>query len=589
MTGSVRTQDRIYALLAVTSAVFCTPTSAQELGEKEYAALASPGNFVADNQSQPNVLPEGATAVKTGLDLSLLSVIDLSSTQSLCGFAESNLCFTTEVERIYASNGYMPLWRDEKLREALDIRLRTLAFSGLTPGIEARISELDQLSSKPDLRAYDMLATDTFLLYEALKSVLYSAPSTMFRNQTVSLMTESGSQSLPYSVAGAAIIPSFLAHRLIGSNESFTLSKRVLSEVERFDQMPAHRYQPHGRQLIKPEVEIPNGLAMIEVLNTYGDLGDEAFYRLTSKPVLTNSGELNQAIRRFQQRNGLEPDGIIGSATARQMALPYKEVARLLALNSYRSQMGASGEERPSIRVNIPDYRLQITYKQEVVFESKVIVGRTTRPTNLFSSSMNIMVVNPRWNVPETIKKKDVIPGMKASPDYLQRKNLTMIRSWRDRTEISPDMVEWSTVNPHTFPYEFMQKPGRGNALGNVKFLMPNDYSVYLHDTPSRKLFNKAKRNLSSGCVRVEKAAELADFVLDYQQRPSWRNYQQLVTDRRTDTITLPRKIDVDVTYVTAWIDENDQLQLREDIYGYDRPIRRPVKLKYSTVKNYRQ
>lgn len=202
---------------------------------------------------------------------------------------------------------------------------------------------------------------------------------------------------------------------------------------------------------------------------------------------------------------------------------------------------------------------------------------------------MNIMVVNPRWNVPETIKKKDVIPGMKASPDYLQQKNLTMIRSWRDRTEISPEMVEWSTVNPHTFPYEFMQRPGRGNALGNVKFLMPNDYSVYLHDTPTRSLFNKAKRNLSSGCVRVEKAAELAEYVLDYQQRPSWRNYQQLVSDRSTDTITLPRKLDVDVTYVTAWVDENNQLQLREDIYGYDRPIKRPVKLKYSTVKNYRQ
>lgn len=202
---------------------------------------------------------------------------------------------------------------------------------------------------------------------------------------------------------------------------------------------------------------------------------------------------------------------------------------------------------------------------------------------------MNIMVVNPRWNVPETIKKKDVIPGMKASPDYLQQKNLTMIRSWRDRTEISPDMVEWSNVNPHTFPYEFMQRPGSGNALGNVKFLMPNDYSVYLHDTPTRSLFNKAKRNLSSGCVRVEKAAELAEYVLDYQQRPSWRNYQQLVSDGSTDTITLPRKLDVDVTYVTAWVDENNQLQLREDIYGYDRPIRRPVKLKYSTVKNYRQ
>ncbi|MGR5062068.1 L,D-transpeptidase family protein [Photobacterium sp. DNB22_13_2] len=562
---------------------------AQSLDNTEYAALVSPSDVASDYSSQQTQVSASSVIGSSLLDLSLLKSINLSSAQSLCEATQTGLCFTEEVKRIYAENDYMPLWGEGDLRNALNVRVKSLAYSGLITGLELRLSELAQLELLPDLRAYDMLATDTFLLYEALTYQLFSSPSLMFRHQTLSLNRDADIGLLPGSVKGAVINTSFLNSRLVGRQDQYDLAQRALAQVEHFNQLPSHSYQTHGRQLVKQDKVVPNGLAMIEVLNTYGDLTDEAFYRLTAEASLTNSGELNQAIRRFQQRNGLEADGIIGPATAHQMALPYSEVARLLALNLYRSQLGATGDERPSIRVNIPDYHLQITHKQEVVFESKVIVGRTARPTNLFSSSMNIMVVNPRWNVPETIKKKDVIPGMKASPDYLQRKNLTMIRSWRDRTAISPDLVEWSNVNPHTFPYEFMQNPGRGNALGNVKFLMPNDYSVYLHDTPSRGLFNKTKRNLSSGCVRVEKAAELAEYVLDYQQRPNWRNYQQLVSDRRTDTITLPRKIDVDVTYVTAWVDKNNQLQLREDIYGYDRPIKRPVKLKYSTVKNYRQ
>ncbi|AJR08533.1 murein L,D-transpeptidase [Photobacterium gaetbulicola] len=589
MTCSDRMPNRFNVLYFALSFAIFGQVSAEKVETAEYALLVNPIPLAEDNFSQGSALPASPANESSVLDLSLLSIINLSSHQQLCGFVQSSLCFSDEVKRIYAANGYMPLWWNNELRELLETRLRVLAFSGLVSGIDRRLAELAELEQVADQRAYDILATDTYLLYEALMHQLYSEPSLMFRHQTLILYPDSENGVLPGSVAASVINVPFLTSRLIGYGDNFAMTKGVLAQVERFYQLPAHSYQPHGRQLIKLNESVPNGLAMLAVLNAYGDLSDESFEQLSAEPTLINNGELNQAIRRFQQRNGLEDDGVIGPATAQQLALPYSEVARLLALNLYRSQLGATGNERPIIRVNIPDYRLQITHQQEVVFESRVIVGRTARPTNLFSSSMNIMVVNPYWNVPETIKTKDVIPGMKASSDYLQQTNLKMIRSWDDRTEISPEMVEWSNVDPNTFPYEFMQSPGRGNALGNVKFLMPNDFSVYLHDTPSRSLFNKARRNLSSGCVRVEKAAELAEYVLDYQQRPSWRNYQQLVSDGRTNTITLPRKIDVDVTYVTAWVDENNQLQLREDIYGYDRPIKRPVKLQYSTVKNYRQ
>ncbi|MGF1684871.1 L,D-transpeptidase family protein [Photobacterium minamisatsumaniensis] len=521
--------------------------------------------------------------IPTQLDFGLIDQ-PLASNEELCYSATGITCFDSELEKIYRKNNYLPLWSTPELQEALGLRLKTLSYSGIASGVTQRLRELNRLKNKRDQRGYDILATDSYLVYLSLQQQIADSPSMLFRHQELK----------PASTVEGSIVDSLkltkeaLSYNLLSNPEQHTQLKRSIALADTLSRLPAHRYEVTSKKLVKHDQVIPNGQALLDVLYTYGDLSAEDFDWLKLHAEIVNSGLVNQAIRRFQARNGLESDGILGPATMHQLSLPYKEVSRLIALNLQRSQLGASGGDRPQIKVNIPDYQLQITYNEQVVFESKVIVGRTARPTNLFSSSLNTMVVNPRWNVPETIKKKDVIPGIKASPDYLQKKNLKMIRSWRDRSELSAEIVEWSNVNPDTFPYEFMQGPGPQNALGNVKFLMPNDYSVYLHDTPSRSLFNKTKRNLSSGCVRVEKAAELASYILDYQQRPSWRSYDQLVSNRQTDTISLPRRIDVDVTYVTAWVDENNQLQMREDIYGYDRPSRHTAKLKYSTLKNYR-
>ncbi|PSW18238.1 amidase [Photobacterium sanctipauli] len=507
-----------------------------------------------------------------------------ASSGLICPRSVDQVCFADTLETIYATNGYLPLWQDPELRSALIVKLKSIAYAGLSEHLFKRIDELAQLANKRDQRGYDILATDSYLVYLSLQQQIQNQPSLLFRHQTLAPI-----ETMDVSLNITSLTsPQALGYHLLSDAGQVEHAKRSMALAEKLSIIPPHSYQPTSRKLVKEGQVIPEADALLQVLNQYGDLRDEDYQLLQSQLEVTNSNEVNMAIRRFQQRNGLESDGILGPATIRQLSLPYQEVSRLIALNLQRSQLGASGIERPRIKVNIPDYQLQITHNDEVVFQSKVIVGRTTRPTNLFSSSVSTMVVNPRWNVPETIKKKDVIPGMKASPDYLANKNLKVIRSWRDRSEISPDMIEWSNVNPETFPYEFMQGPGPNNALGDVKFLMPNDYSVYLHDTPSRGLFNKTKRNLSSGCVRVEKAAELASYILDYQQRPTWRSYDQLVSHKKTDTIALPRKIDVDVTYVTAWVDENNQLQMREDIYGYDRPSRYTAKKKYSTLKNFR-
>ncbi|WP_273859508.1 L,D-transpeptidase family protein [Photobacterium sp. GSS17] len=556
--------------------------------------ISSPVRAAVSRQTTPENPPAASdasrstTASHKGLDFSLLGAKPLDSVAALCPHSAAQVCFAGPVNRIYDINGYMPLWNTKALRDALFLRLTALGYAGLAPGIEQRVKELKEREHDNDQRGFDILATDSYLVYQAFIRQLKAQPSRLFRHQSLLPIERSALTTLPVSVITSGINESTLLNELQGRPTLTEQMSRVVRMAEKYQRLPAHHYTPKGRVLVKKGQVIPLGHEMLDVLVAYGDMSSEVADHYRASRQILNDGEVNQAIRRFQHRNGMADDGVIGPATAKQLALPYSEVARVLALNLHRSQLVASGENRPSIRINIPDYRMEIAYHDQIVFESKVIVGRNSRPTNLFSSALNVMVVNPNWNVPETIKKKDVIPKAKASTDYLRKKDLKIIRSWRDRSEISPDQIEWASVTPETFPYEFMQGPGPTNSLGNVKFLMPNDYAIYLHDTPARGLFNRSKRNLSSGCVRVEKAADLARFIIDYQQRPSWRSYDKLVAGSSTDTISLPRRIDVDMTYLTAWVDDNDQLQMREDIYGYDRPTDEPADPVFSTMKNYR-
>lgn len=507
----------------------------------------------------------------------------LDSQERLCPEAISKACFPAEVEKIYEASQYYPLWDDEPARQELILQLKSLAYAELVPGLGQRLLELEQLSHYPDSRAFDIMATDSLLVYKAAIEQLQSQPNRLFKDHLL-------------QIAQYSVLPQNLElSRSMLKNELIQLrprSKRLESSIayaEKLRSRPRHGFDlPKPYRLIREEQPIPNGSALLDILHTYGDLGASDYQELKQQSVILNTGKLNLAIKSFQLRNGLDVDGLIGPATAKQLALPYSEVARVIALNLQRSRLGTHSTERPLIQVNIPDYMLRITQRDELLFESKVIVGRTSRPTYLFSSSLNTMVVNPSWNVPTTIKREDVIPKVKESLDYLQKQNLKIVKSWRDRSVILPEQIEWSTVNPNTFPYEFQQDPGPGNALGKVKFLMPNDYSVFLHDTPSRSLFSKSKRNFSSGCVRVEKADELAEFIIDYQHRKGIAPYQQMVSDNQQDTVSLGRRVNVDVMYMTAWIDENDQLQLREDVYGYDRPGGKRVKSKYITLKNFR-
>lgn len=282
---------------------------------------------------------------------------------------------------------------------------------------------------------------------------------------------------------------------------------------------------------------------------------------------------LAQAVQRFQQRHGLPADGAVGEATRAALNVPAAQRIRQLEVNleRWRWQPAALGERY--VLVNIPDFSLSVMENGRAVLDSKVIVGKTQRPTPVLSAEMSYLVMNPNWNVPPTIAAEDKLPLLRKNPYALSRQNIRVLTA--GGRPIDPAAVNWRKVSADNLPYRFRQDPGPRNALGRIKFMFPNAYSVYLHDTPTRGLFSASRRAFSSGCVRVSRPLDLAEYLLkDY---PNWsrKAIESASQGSKERTVPLRAKIPVHILYWTAWVEENGQVNFRDDIYERDRRLAR--------------
>lgn len=292
-----------------------------------------------------------------------------------------------------------------------------------------------------------------------------------------------------------------------------------------------------------------------------------------SQPVATEANvygpALIEAVKRFQRWQGLEADGAIGPRTREWLNVSPQLRASLLALNIQRLRL-LPDDMRNGIMVNIANYSLVYYADGNEILSSRVIVGRPDRKTPLMRSALNNVVLNPPWNVPTTLVRQDIIPKVKRDPSYLYQHGYTLLSGWSNDAEvIDPSMIDWSMVSAATFPYRIRQAPGAHNSLGRFKFNMPSSDAIYLHDTPNHNLFQKDIRALSSGCVRVNKASELANLLL---QDAGWNNARISSSLQQGDTRYVPirHRVPVNLFYLTAWVADDGKTQFRTDIYNYD-------------------
>jgi len=273
---------------------------------------------------------------------------------------------------------------------------------------------------------------------------------------------------------------------------------------------------------------------------------------------------VEQAVRRFQERHGLKVDGLVGPDTRKALNAPVGELVRRIELQLARWRELPADLGPRYLLVNIPEYRLRLFEDGRMSLEMKVIVGQDDWPTPVFADKVEYVVFNPYWNVPRHIAVRELLPLIKRDPEYLERKNME-VRLGRET--VDPSAIDWKAYTARTFPYKLRQRPGRDNALGLVKFLLPNPYSVYLHDTPTVRLFAVAKRNLSHGCIRVEKPAALVDRLLG---ESSPEAAHPLVAGHKPRWVRLRNPLPIYIVYFTVYVDEDGEVRFFDDIYGYD-------------------
>jgi murein L,D-transpeptidase YcbB/YkuD len=303
-------------------------------------------------------------------------------------------------------------------------------------------------------------------------------------------------------------------------------------------------------------------------LSLLGELAQEA--AMATDP-LDYDAELESSVMRFQARHGLEPDGLIGPDTLTALNLMPVERLRQIDATLERWRWLPESLGKTYVLVNIAGFELKMVENGEEVLRKRVIVGQPFRQTPVFSDRIRYLVFNPDWTVPRTVMIQDQLPQIVRDPDYLSRLNISVYRGWgADRQKVDPLDVDWSSLNRNNFPYQLVQEPGPQNALGQVKFMFPNQYDVYLHDTPGRGLFTRSERSFSSGCIRVEQPFDLAQRLLAGSPDWSREKIDRVVSEAEPRTVLLPEPVPVHIQYWTSWVDSEGRLQFRNDLYNRD-------------------
>lgn len=306
--------------------------------------------------------------------------------------------------------------------------------------------------------------------------------------------------------------------------------------------------------------------ALRQRLAASGELSDPA-----ASDVERFDGNLDQAVRRFQERHGLDVDGVVGRKTLAALNVSADERVQQILLNLERWRWLPHDLGSRYIMVNMAGFELALVEEGQPTLEMRVIVGKTYRSTPAFVGKLTYLVLNPPWNIPPKLARLDILPKVSDGPDYLKEKGIRVLSGWgADAHEIPVDDIQWSEVSAQHFPYKLQQRPGPENALGRIKFMLPNRFDVYLHDTPSRQLFRKSVRTFSSGCIRLEKPVELAQHLLNGNRDWNEARLQEAIDSGKTRTLSLPAPIRVYLTYFTAWVDQDGVAQFRDDIYQRD-------------------
>ena len=321
-------------------------------------------------------------------------------------------------------------------------------------------------------------------------------------------------------------------------------------------------------QTLKPGNQEDGVTSLRERLRVTGDYNscDE------SNEDLMYDSCLQDAVKHFQLRNGLKDDAEVGPQTLAVLNKTVEDRIEMMLLNLDRIKWLNNPKSKRHVIINIPDFMLYFEEDGALIQTIKTIVGTPKNPTPIFSNTVRTIVLNPQWNIPKSIIQKEMIPKLLRNPNAMAKQRIEIFDGWgKDAQKINPATVNWNKYrySKHV-PFRFAQTAGTHNALGKVKFLFPNKFSVYMHDTPTKYLFKKNKRAFSHGCIRLHKPRELLRTFSTFNDNIDFETSQEVLKGTKKSYLALKNRVPVDVIYLTAWVDYEGKLQFRNDIYHYD-------------------
>ena len=279
--------------------------------------------------------------------------------------------------------------------------------------------------------------------------------------------------------------------------------------------------------------------------------------------------QLNDSVKRFQEYHGLNPDGVFGKRSIEAVNVPPKTRLMQVLVNLERMRWNNHDRGPEYVLVNQPNFQAYFKSENEKIWESRVVIGLPSNQTAEFNDTMTHMVVNPTWHVPKSIAVDEYLPLIQSDPNFLNDNEMVLMVRGTD-TIIDSNLIDMQAFTPDNFPFLIKQIPSNINALGLVKFMFPNKFSIYMHDTPMKDLFFKDERTFSHGCIRLQEPFEFAYSLLRKQEVDPESKFQEVLQKEEETYINLSRKIPVYITYRTAFFDDFGQVHYRADVYGRD-------------------
>jgi len=493
--------------------------------------------------------------------------------------ADGQSCKSALMPKFYVERKFKPAWSDDfgpfiSVEDFLEV-IHNSYREGLRPEdyhlqtIEATLAGLyesilrGRSTDSAKLAELDLMLTDAFCLYASHLLhgrvdhrnvypgwVIYQRSADLTAVLSDALASESMEETLaklaPFHPGYAGLKEKLIVYRRIAENGGWP----------RISQGPKIKKGSRGNRvaILKQRLSVSGDLEPVKVKR---------------ENIFDN--DVGFAVKKFQKRHGLKIDGTVGRSTLEAMNIPVEKRIQQIALNMDRMRWLPDDLGERYVFVNIADFHMEVVEEDREVMTMKIIAGKHDWRSCVLSAKMTYLELNPYWKVPDSIAEKEILPQVKKNPEYLAGKKIKMFRNWNDQgNEIDPKTVNWSRVRKKNFPYKFRQEPGPGNPLGRIKFIFPNECEIYLHDTPTRHLFGRPRRDFSHGCIRIEKPMELATYLLKNEENWTRKKILAEIRKGKRQVVMLPHPFDVHIFYGTAWVDREGNLQFRDDIYHID-------------------